>query len=64
MNHGIHIFVQTTASALSNVGLILSGMTLGYPSTVLPSLLSHSGSQFHVDIDQASWIGRFFLLFG
>lgn len=42
-------------STVANLGLVLSGMTLGFPSALLPSLLDPN-STLHVDIDQASWI--------
>ncbi|XP_054266053.1 facilitated trehalose transporter Tret1-like [Macrosteles quadrilineatus] len=47
--------VQLAASVLANLGILNSGIVLGFPSAVLPPLLG-SGPGLHATLEQASWV--------
>uniref|UniRef100_A0A1B6EXB3 Major facilitator superfamily (MFS) profile domain-containing protein n=1 Tax=Cuerna arida TaxID=1464854 RepID=A0A1B6EXB3_9HEMI len=46
--------VQVAASLVANLGAMMSGMVLGFPSTFVSPLLG-SGSGLHATVDEASW---------
>lgn len=51
------IVVQVAVCLISNTALLPSGMTLGFTAVALPYMLQPN-DLFHVDSDQASWIGK------
>ncbi|RZF43453.1 hypothetical protein LSTR_LSTR001714 [Laodelphax striatellus] len=49
---------QVLLSLISSLGMLQTGMVLGYPAVMIPAILEKEGSNstFSVNINQASWI--------
>lgn len=53
------IFRQITMVILANLGVISTGMALGFPAVSLNQLTDSTGD-FHMTSAQASWFGKYF----